>query len=490
VKGLTPPPLQSIEPGGYYEQTADLVISTYAKSGNSYTDDNSHIVLEVRNGSNDVVVQKEFRIGDIGRSEVAFNPSSYDPANPSTDPSLTTVTETVLGTPVVTRRAKGAHGGADVCSGGSCSAACAAAFKQVRIWSGDQDMFIYSTDIDIQKVQNDCGLPVGGVIYASRQDALEDSTMATTGLEDPDRKPYGFRLNNGAELSDPLVFVTNNPLTIKGDFNLHSDADGNGIADVEESSYDPSTDPWKPALIMADRVSFQSSVYDDKIHGIARWADGRKNELDHYASQDACSDPNNRSCHITEGADTEINAAIVAGKSPTSEDYTDYYQNGGSGNFYRSEKSSGSFDRSDPKVSGGFMQWISADESFQQEKSSGSVYNHKTTFRGAFIDLQAAKFSTRYPRTCNAHHSQLLGQGSVNSWGGGNECGAWDQGGTGGGWTYNSLWRQDYKYDPNFNNPDQLPASFRDLFPGGPARVRPFEKKNYKKLEADDSLWQ
>ncbi|MCF2972276.1 hormogonium polysaccharide biosynthesis protein HpsA [Synechococcus sp. Nb3U1] len=61
---------------------------------------------------------------------------------------------------------------------------------------------------------------------------------------DPDRRPYGFRLRNGAVLrrggldADEAVFgmsfISDNPVYIQGNFNLHQDANGNRLEEFDE----------------------------------------------------------------------------------------------------------------------------------------------------------------------------------------------------------------------------------------------------------------
>ncbi len=62
---------------------------------------------------------------------------------------------------------------------------------------------------------------------------------------DPDRRPYGFRLRNGAVLRrgaglDPdeavfgLSFISDNPVYIQGNFNLHQDENGNLLEEFKE----------------------------------------------------------------------------------------------------------------------------------------------------------------------------------------------------------------------------------------------------------------
>lgn len=66
---------------------------------------------------------------------------------------------------------------------------------------------------------------------------------------DPDRRAYGFRLRNGADISDDLdrdagmTFITDNSVYIMGDFNLHSD-DGTVSGLIEEFTDTLYDDDW------------------------------------------------------------------------------------------------------------------------------------------------------------------------------------------------------------------------------------------------------
>ncbi len=100
--------------------------------------------------------------------------------------------------------------------------------------------------------QDEYFLPNSGIIYASRDDALPDASDATNAAKllsptdfrlDPTRRPNGIRLINGSNLSrlsentyreeeKGLILVTNLPVYVKGDFNLHRPPGGS--TDIEE----------------------------------------------------------------------------------------------------------------------------------------------------------------------------------------------------------------------------------------------------------------
>jgi hypothetical protein len=115
---------------------------------------------------------------------------------------------------------------------------------------------------------------------------------------DPDRRPYGFRLRNGADFGraddeqSGLTFITDSSLIVQGDFNLHQDSSNNTLEEFTspptmQSVYtgaqfynDPSTgrpaanlnltnfansanDSWRPAELLADAVYIQSGNFKD-----------------------------------------------------------------------------------------------------------------------------------------------------------------------------------------------------------------------------------
>jgi hypothetical protein len=162
-----------------------------------------------------------------------------------------------------------------------------------------------------ENAPNDVWLPVSGIVYAFREDAVrEDATIRpasgtytnasnpsaqtdpplqqaySTGasanaepklsakavdyVPDPNRRPNGFRLRNGSVLrrhpsrniSDQdnirgLSFFTDNPVYIMGDFNLHQDGaddDSNGTRLEEFEQKLPSTGAYNETQFYTDRV--------------------------------------------------------------------------------------------------------------------------------------------------------------------------------------------------------------------------------------------
>jgi len=108
---------------------------------------------------------------------------------------------------------------------------------------------------------NEYLLPNSGIIYASRDDALPDSSdtslagdlLSPTDFKlDPTRRPNGIRLINGSNLArrsdnadvkaeKGLILATNLPVYIKGNFNLHPQPGEN--TEIEEFT-DKLTEDW------------------------------------------------------------------------------------------------------------------------------------------------------------------------------------------------------------------------------------------------------
>ncbi len=142
------------------------------------------------------------------------------------------------------------------------------AFLDNTLFNGREEMAVREMDLDLDLLRRtgiggDTWLPMGGVVYAFREDAVRedgiarpavsgqnwmntdpanphDPILASNGIStkpvdffpDPMRRPNGFRLWNGVRLdrqgisSDKniagLSFISDNPVYIQGDFNWHS----------------------------------------------------------------------------------------------------------------------------------------------------------------------------------------------------------------------------------------------------------------------------
>jgi hypothetical protein len=164
-------------------------------------------------------------------------------------------------------------------------------------------------------------LPKSGILYITRDDALPDLSYktvdptASTDEEklfsqtdyklDPTRRPSGIRLINGSTLArggtnsgtyDPsekgLIFVSNLPVYVKGNFNLHRTTVGGAeieeFSDTTNSFYNQATpnnnfacrpgrtgcpttggDLWRPSTIIADAITLLSDTFQDgfRNHG-------------------------------------------------------------------------------------------------------------------------------------------------------------------------------------------------------------------------------
>ncbi len=228
-------------------------------------------------------------------------------------------------------------------------------FLDTAFSNGREMMNIRALNIDLDILRRnlvtiDTWLPsIDGIIYAFREDAVREDSIArprsvagdaatawtaylgasatasyrmdvpipkdppvnsTNGISpkpvdyyaDPDRRPYGFRLTDGASIKrentsitaanniNGLSFISDNAVYIQGDFNLHS-TNGTTANLIEEFSgtpdqrlgsdwtanpefyggrtsinpnfADPTQDTWRPTEILADAVTILSSAFND-----------------------------------------------------------------------------------------------------------------------------------------------------------------------------------------------------------------------------------
>ena len=215
----------------------------------------------------------------------------------------------------------------------------AVGFLERAIFNGREMMTTRVMDIDVGMLRsrgsvatsNQPWLPVSGIIYAFREDAVREDAIARPGggtttnvvnpstpfdppltltpegiqtttkqvdyLPDPDRRPHGFRLRNGAQVKRNdsfgipvadnirgLSFFTDNPVYIQGDFNLHQSGGDNAVSPILEEFTDllandysnfyarnqrntnfarPAGDRWRPSEILADAISIVSDSFCD-----------------------------------------------------------------------------------------------------------------------------------------------------------------------------------------------------------------------------------
>jgi hypothetical protein len=227
-------------------------------------------------------------------------------------------------------------------------------FKDSALYNGRELMSVRVLNLDLDLLRTsstpstDYWLPRSGIIYAAREDALseahivrpsrgnwttctdeaallagslqnndncrmstndryslntdpplnEDSGVSPKPVDffpDPDRRPNGFRLRNGASLGRPgdnglgLSFITDNPAYVQGPFNLHrapgqTSTDRNsGLEEfitplqrlatnfsnfytrdtLDDAFSKPTTDQWRPSEVLADAVTPISTNFCD-----------------------------------------------------------------------------------------------------------------------------------------------------------------------------------------------------------------------------------
>ena len=161
-----------------------------------------------------------------------------------------------------------------------------------------QPLEIRTTVIDLDKLRqkaidtDEFLLPNSGIIYATRDDALRDDstgdriTSPVDFVVDETRRPYGIMLINGQRLDRPqgsdrergLILVSNLPVYVKGNFNLHQTPGGTPLQEFtetlnanwsnfyERSTPDPNfacrpQDQWRPATVLSDAVTLLSDAF-------------------------------------------------------------------------------------------------------------------------------------------------------------------------------------------------------------------------------------
>ncbi|HEY9619174.1 MAG TPA: hormogonium polysaccharide biosynthesis protein HpsA [Crinalium sp.] len=213
-------------------------------------------------------------------------------------------------------------------------------FKDAALFNAREAMSVRVMDVNLNLLRNtaignDRWLPLSGIIYAFREDAVSEPEIVrpangswgtcrnNTSLQgagcrmitnvnaylskdppvsstnaispkpvdyyaDPDRRPYAFRLRQGDILTRPgdqgkgLSFISDDPVYIQGDFNLHQNAGGTRLEEFTQllpapfgptefygrTTLDPnfarsSLDQWRPAEILADAITILSDNFCD-----------------------------------------------------------------------------------------------------------------------------------------------------------------------------------------------------------------------------------
>ncbi|AFY40745.1 hormogonium polysaccharide biosynthesis protein HpsA [Nostoc sp. PCC 7107] len=214
-------------------------------------------------------------------------------------------------------------------------------------------------------------LPKSGIIYATRDDSLPDLSYKTIDSTasvdkallfsqtdfklDPTRRPNGIRLFNGSNLArngtnsttyDPsekgLILVSNTPVYVKGNFNLHQKPDLTAVEEFSDYSetnssqfYNRATfnthfacrpgrgacpnsagdgDVWRPSTILADSLTLLSGDF----------LDGFRNHGDYDIRDNASSVPDTQ---LVNNFVTSANWASSTGY-PSSSFKTSYLANG------------------------------------------------------------------------------------------------------------------------------------------------------------------
>lgn len=206
------------------------------------------------------------------------------------------------------------------------------AVKDTALFNGREMMNVRALNLDLELLKdektpggdtwiaggNDQDSKAGGIVFAFREDAVREDAIArpaksswnacntvdkittancqtnvvrdqdppvniANGISpkpvdfyaDPDRRPHGFRLINGSDLSHPkqggvvnygLTFVSDNSAYVQGDFNCHKSPGGNCDKPIEEfkqtiSDLDPNPDKSNYLNIFYKRTRPQYKVF-------------------------------------------------------------------------------------------------------------------------------------------------------------------------------------------------------------------------------------
>lgn len=215
-------------------------------------------------------------------------------------------------------------------------------FKDAALMNGRELLSVRVLDVNLDLLRratngltSDRWLPVTGIVYAFREDAVSEATIVrpspadwpscdseqnlrtdatcrmNTGnvdafrstdpplnenngvtpkpvdyYPDPDRRPNGFRLKNGSRLDRPgdngrgLSFISDNPVYIQGNFNLHQNAAGTELQEFTnlltydaqqryanfhnrtlaqiDTNFARAGDLWRPSEVLADAITILS----------------------------------------------------------------------------------------------------------------------------------------------------------------------------------------------------------------------------------------
>ncbi|GIW22308.1 MAG: hypothetical protein KatS3mg068_1315 [Candidatus Sericytochromatia bacterium] len=133
-------------------------------------------------------------------------------------------------------------------------------FDEISFFDNNEGKNVKVTSIDIFKLQSILNAQ-DFIIYASRNDAIKDLNPDDN-IPDNLRVPNGFLLKNASKLLYPLLFVSNNPVYIQGNFNLHKVINGNDINEDNDYYGNPTYDLWRPAIIISDSINLLSNSWN------------------------------------------------------------------------------------------------------------------------------------------------------------------------------------------------------------------------------------
>ncbi|NBD15236.1 MAG: hypothetical protein GVY04_03555 [Cyanobacteria bacterium] len=199
------------------------------------------------------------------------------------------------------------------------------------MYNGRQQMAVRHMNLDLALLKDDIAaggepwIPNSGIVYAFREDAIREDGIArpratdwgscneddkiTDGdcamdptvprdppkndengvsakpvdyATDPDRRPHAFRLANGADLGRDttdrgLSFITDNPVAMLGDFNLHTKEEFTeklninnynnfySRSNLETGFARAGSDQWRPTEILSDAITILSNNYCDGV---------------------------------------------------------------------------------------------------------------------------------------------------------------------------------------------------------------------------------
>lgn len=125
-----------------------------------------------------------------------------------------------------------------------------------------------------------------GLVYMTRTDAVADND-GNPYAGDPKRNVTGFKLINGSTLNNATTFVSNNPVYVHKNFNVHT-------------STNPALDKWKPCAVISDAITLLSNSWVDAD---SNWKD--KNVTPKVTPQ------------LPTASNTEFNIVLITGNVPT-----------------------------------------------------------------------------------------------------------------------------------------------------------------------------